>query len=158
MNHRLLALLGLAALLAGCSSPPAPPPTTATPGRRPTSRARPRSAEAEPPRGGSSDGVSCEQAVDENSDELSIGKKQDEDLASSDLGDVLNKGSYLNDCEVPADARVAVCAAVKEGRAVGVTVALSPSSPDVERCVAGKIRALGFPMHPKLHVARTTFE
>lgn len=113
---------------------------------------------AAPLTGGSSDGLSCEQAVDGNNDELTIGKKQEDDLSHGDLGTVLNNGSYLNACDVPGNARVSVCAAVKEGRAVGVTVAISPSNPEVEKCVSGKVRALGFPIHKKLHVARTTFE
>lgn len=71
---------------------------------------------------------------------------------------MLNNGSYLGACGVPAHARVDVCAAVQNGRAVGVTVRLTPRAPGVERCVAGRVRRLSFPSHPRLDVARTRFE
>jgi hypothetical protein len=52
---------------------------------------------------------------------------------------------------------VNVCAAVQNGRAVGVTVTTNPASPGIASCVAGQVRALPFPSHPRLDVARTTF-
>jgi hypothetical protein len=158
---RLPSLLPLPSLLAlalvGCGEPP--PPRTAPVVARPTSRApRPRAPVASTLTGGSSDGPTCEQAIDQNNDELGMGKKGQADLTSDEIAAVLNQGGYLNECEVPSDAEVSVCAAIKEGRAVGVTVALRPSNPDAERCVAGRVRALGYPSHPKLDVARTTFK
>jgi hypothetical protein len=69
----------------------------------------------------------------------------------------LAHGTYLNECEVAEDAHVSVCAAVMEGKAVGVTVAMSPSDPDKERCVAGRIRDITFPAHTSLRVVRTSF-
>jgi hypothetical protein len=71
---------------------------------------------------------------------------------------VLNQGSYLGGCGVPDRARVDVCVAVKNGRAVGVTVRLAPSAPSVERCIARRVRGLAFPAHPRLDVARTRFQ
>lgn len=102
--------------------------------------------------------MTCEEVMDSNVDEVAIGKKQEADLRAEELSSILNQGAYLSECDVPEDAKLSVCAAVKEGRAMGVTIAMQPSNPDLERCVAGKVRALGFPIHPKLHVARTTFE
>lgn len=144
-------------LALGCGGDP-PPPAKAPSAGKPSSPPRPPRPSAAPLTGGSSDGTTCEQAIDKNNEELAIGKKQDNDLSTNDLGAVLNNGAYLAECDVPASARVSVCAAVKEGHAVGVTVAVSPSNPDVEKCVSGKVRTMGFPIHKKLHVARTTFE
>jgi eukaryotic-like serine/threonine-protein kinase len=50
-----------------------------------------------------------------------------------------------------------ICAAVQNGRAVGVTVVARPRSRGVESCVASAVRGLSFPSHPKLDVTRTTF-
>jgi hypothetical protein len=156
---RVASLLLLGVTVLGCGSPP-PPATPAPPSQKkaaagPSGPSRPV---APPLQGGSSDGATCEEVIDANNEELTLGKKQEADLRLEELGAVLNNGAYLNDCDVPDKARLSICAAVKEGRAVGVTVAMSPSEPEVERCVAGKVRALGFPIHKKLHVARTTFE
>ncbi|MCU0658206.1 MAG: hypothetical protein MUF64_23980 [Polyangiaceae bacterium] len=153
-----LSALSLVLLLAACqpsSPPPKPPPSknSAKPLRTPPPR-----PVAAPIAGGSSDGMSCEQVIEQNNDELTLGKKQEADLSTAELSAVLNNGSYLNECEVPASTKVSVCAAVKEGRALGVTVAMSPGDPEQERCVAGKVRSLGYPIHKKLHVARTSFE
>jgi eukaryotic-like serine/threonine-protein kinase len=52
---------------------------------------------------------------------------------------------------------VSICAAVQNGRAVGITVVTSPRNPGIESCVAGGVRNLRFPSHPKLDVTRTKF-
>jgi hypothetical protein len=148
----------LAATLLGCGSPPPPARPAPSSPKKTAVSSGPSRPVAPPLQGGSSDGATCEEVIDANNEELTLGKKQEADLRTEELGAVLNNGAYLNDCEVPDKARLSVCAAVKEGRAVGVTVAMSPSEPAVERCVAGKVRALGFPIHKKLHITRTTFE
>jgi hypothetical protein len=51
-----------------------------------------------------------------------------------------------------------ICAAVQNGRAVGVTVVTKPRNPGVASCIAGGVRGLSFPSHPKLDVTRTAFK
>jgi hypothetical protein len=70
---------------------------------------------------------------------------------------VLNNGSYLNPCDVPQTSKVRICAAVQNGHAVGVTVQLDPSSTEMEICVAGQVRQLSFPGHPKMDFVNVTF-
>ena len=131
---------------------PAPAPTRAPP-------ASPAPAAEAPTGTGSSDGLSCEAAAAANTDELRVGgDRGPADLGAADYAKVLNRGDYLSGCGVPDSARVEVCAAVRNGRAVGVTVRLTPSSPAVERCVARAVRRLAFPSHPRLDIARTRFE
>jgi hypothetical protein len=79
------------------------------------------------------------------------------DLTAGAYGAVLNKGTYLNACGVPSNMAVNVCAAVQNGRAVGVTVTTNPPNGGISSCIAGAIRGLPFPSHPRLDVARTTF-
>jgi hypothetical protein len=79
------------------------------------------------------------------------------DLSAGAYAGVLNKGSYLNACGVPSNMAVSVCAAVQNGRAVGVTVSTTPSNPGIASCVKSQVMGLGFPSHPRMDVARTTF-
>ncbi len=69
----------------------------------------------------------------------------------------MNSGSYLNPCDVPTASKVRICAAVQNGRAVGVTVLLDPASADVEVCVAGQVRQLSFPTNAKMDIVNVSF-
>ena len=104
-------------------------------------------------------GTSCEAAVAAYSEQYNIGsdKKVPADLTANQYGMVLNRGTYLLPCGVPASMEVNICAAVQNGRAVGVTVTTSPSNPGIASCVAGQVRGMNFPSHPRLDVTRTTF-
>lgn len=101
---------------------------------------------------------SCESAIAAYVEEYKIGNDGvPPDLGAADYGAVLNRGSYMTGCGVPANMEVNICAAVQNGRAVGVTVNTSPSSPGIASCISGAVRGLSFPSHPRLDVARTTF-
>jgi len=73
-------------------------------------------------------------------------------------GAILNQGRYLDRCGVSQSARVQICAAVRQGRATGVTVCLDPPDRAVGECVAQAVRALDFPKHDQLDVTHTNFE
>lgn len=163
MTRTHLALVAAAAALLPCLScgaapepPPAPP--AATMSRAPSA---PDATPPEAPRlgGGSSDGTTCEEARDAHPDEIGIGAKRADGPEPSDaqFSEPLARGTYLSDCEVPEKTRVDVCAAITGGKAVGVTVATSPGDPGKEKCVAGKVREIPFPSHPRLRVVRTSF-
>ena len=103
-------------------------------------------------------GMSCEGAQSRYVEEYKIGgNNTPPDLTAGQYARVLNNGSYLNACSVPSNMEVSVCAAVQNGRAVGVTVSTNPSNPGIASCVAGQVRSMSFPAHPRLDVARTTF-
>lgn len=102
-------------------------------------------------------GMSCEAAQARYVEEFKIGNNGPPDLTAGQYGAVLNRGSYLNACGVPSSMEVNVCAAVQNGRAVGVTVTTRPSNPGIASCIARQVRAISFPSHPRLDVARTTF-
>jgi hypothetical protein len=100
-------------------------------------------------------GMSCEAARARYVEDYD--KSGPPDLSAGAYGAVLNKGSYLNACNVPSSMGVTVCAAVQNGRAVGVTVTTQPPDPKIASCVAGAVRSLSFPSHPRLDVTTTTF-
>lgn len=106
-----------------------------------------------------SGGQSCESAQAKYVESYNIGggEKVKPDLTAGAYGAVLNRGSYLNSCGVPSDMSVSICAAVQNGRAVGVTVVTTPRNAGIASCVAGQIRGMSFPSHPRLDVTRTTF-
>jgi len=101
-------------------------------------------------------GKSCEAAQREYV--LSYEDGAPPDLTAGAYAAVLNRGTYLNACGVPASMAVSVCAAVQNGRAVGVTVTTKPSNRGIASCVAGAVRGMAFPAHPRLDVARTHFK
>jgi eukaryotic-like serine/threonine-protein kinase len=102
-------------------------------------------------------GMSCESAQSRYVEEMKIGDNGAPDLTVGQYGSVLNRGTYLNGCGVPPTSSVSVCAAVQNGRAVGVTVVLSPPDRGAASCVARNVRGLSFPANSRLDVARTSF-
>ena len=101
-------------------------------------------------------GMSCEGAQAKYVEEIKMSGGQ-ADLTAGQFGNVLNRGSYMTSCNVPSSMEVNICAAVQNGRAVGVTVSTSPPNGGVSSCVASHVRGLSFPSNPKLDIARTRF-
>ena len=100
-------------------------------------------------------GLSCEGARSRYIDDYD--KAAPPDLSAGAYGAVLNKGTYLNSCGVPSSMSVTICAAVQNGRAVGVTVTTSPANKGIASCISGAVRSLSFPSHPRLDVTTTSF-
>lgn len=102
-------------------------------------------------------GMSCEAARAAYTEQMTMGAKGQADITGQQYGNVLNRGSYFAHCGVPDSMKLNICAAVQNGRAVGVTVTTSPRDNRIAACVAGGVRRLSFPSHPKLDVTRTSF-
>ena len=100
-------------------------------------------------------GMSCEGAKAKYIEDYD--KAAPPDLSAGAYGNVLNKGTYLNSCGVPSNMGVTICAAVQNGRAVGVTVTTTPPNKGISGCISGAVRGLSFPSHPRLDVTTTTF-
>jgi eukaryotic-like serine/threonine-protein kinase len=104
-----------------------------------------------------SSGQSCEAAMDSYNEEKAMGEPGQIDITAGQYGRVLNGGGYFSHCGVPLSMSVNICAAVQNGRAVGVTVSTQPNDPKKVACIASAVRGLSFPSHPKLDVTRTRF-
>lgn len=105
-------------------------------------------------------GISCEAAQAAYTEEWNLaqgGRKVPADLTAGAYGSVLNNGSYLSACGVPSNMSVSVCVAVQNGHAVGVSITTNPRNGGIANCIAGRVRGLHFPSHPRLDVTRTTF-
>jgi hypothetical protein len=102
--------------------------------------------------------MSCEQARAKYIEEINVGGPRGQaDLTAGQFGAILNNGSYISGCGTPGSMRVNVCAAVQNGRAVGVTVTTEPPSGAITSCVTAAVRRMSFPSNPKLDVATTRF-
>jgi hypothetical protein len=102
-------------------------------------------------------GLSCEAAQASYNEEMKMGQRGQADITAGQYGAILNSGRYLGGCGVPDSMSVNICAAVQNGRAVGVTVTTNPRNPGVAGCISGAVRRINFPAHPKLDVTRTSF-
>jgi len=80
------------------------------------------------------------------------------DLTAGSYGAVLNRGTYLNSCGVPPSMGVSICAAVQNGRAVGVTVRTDPRNPGISGCIRSAVFGMSFPAHPRLDITSTVFQ
>lgn len=103
-------------------------------------------------------GQSCEAAMDAYNEEKSMDGEGQADITAGQYGRVLNSGSYFSHCGVPMSMSVSICAAVQNGKAVGVTVSTQPGDAKRASCVASAVRGLSFPSHAKLDVTRTRFD
>ncbi len=102
-------------------------------------------------------GMSCEAAMNTYVTELKMaGNKPD--LTNGQLGARLNNGSYVVGCGAPMSMTVSICAAIQNGRAVGVTVTTDPPNSGIASCISGRVRSMSFPSHPALDVTRTVFK
>ncbi|MCU0694740.1 MAG: hypothetical protein MUF54_25470, partial [Polyangiaceae bacterium] len=102
-------------------------------------------------------GMSCEQAMNTYVTELKMAGNAP-DLTAGQFGGVLNNGSYVVACGAPFSMTISICAAVQNGRAVGVTVSTDPPDSRIASCISGRVRGMGFPSHPALDVTRTVFK
>jgi eukaryotic-like serine/threonine-protein kinase len=103
-------------------------------------------------------GQSCESAQASYVEEMSVGGPRGQaDITGGQYAAILNRGSYFAHCNVPDSAKISICAAIQNGRAVGVTVVVTPRNPGASSCIAAGVRGLGFPSNPKLDVTRTSF-
>jgi hypothetical protein len=73
-------------------------------------------------------------------------------------GEVLNRGTYLNACGAPQTMAVKICAAIREGRVIAVTVVTAPGDEAIGTCIGRAVQNMSFPATPWLDIASTTFE
>jgi hypothetical protein len=102
---------------------------------------------------------SCESAAAAASETIDLGAARGApDLTRNAFAAVLENGAYLAHCAIPERAALEICAAVQEGRVVGVSVVTEPRNPAISACVRRAVAALHFPQSSRLDVTRTRFE
>jgi hypothetical protein len=137
----------------------APGPARRTPGREPAPRSDDQPAPRLPVPAAASVS-SCESALASANEEMDFTKKQSTapDVTAGAYAAILQRGGYLVPCGVPAGMSLDVCAAVRDGHAVGITVVTRPADARVRGCVRNAVAGLAFPRSPRLDVTRTRFD
>lgn len=108
--------------------------------------------------GGYAGGGSYEAALNANNQEISVGgPKGGPDLTDGQLSAPMKNASFISGCGAPDSMKVTVRVAVKNGRAVGVSVYPSPSNAAVAQCVDRHVRALSWPPNGKMDFFTTTY-
>jgi hypothetical protein len=102
---------------------------------------------------------SCEAAIARNNEQMTIGAARGSaDVTREAYASILQNGRYLAGCSIPDRTVFEICAAVKDGRAVGITIVSSPASPELNRCVRKAVARLKFPQNSRLDVTHTRFD
>lgn len=103
--------------------------------------------------------TSCEAAIARNNEQLTIGgARGPADVTREAYAGILQNGRYLGGCTIPDRTVFEICAAVKDGRAVGITVVSSPANSALNACVRNAVGRLKFPQNPRLDVTHTRFD
>jgi hypothetical protein len=100
-------------------------------------------------------GKSCDEALLDY--EPTEKEEETKSPSAGKYGAVLNRGTYFAHCNVPSATKLSICAAIQNGKAVGVTVETRPYRPDLAECVAKSVLGLKFPARPRLDVTKTAF-
>jgi len=106
-----------------------------------------------------STGKSCERARDENVETMDMrkGPSGRADLTEEQLGAPMRSSEFFASCGLPDSANADICVAVKRGKAVGVSVAVSPLNNRVAACIDRSARRLSFPVSDNLDVVHQKF-
>jgi hypothetical protein len=102
-------------------------------------------------------GKSCEKAMDENPQEIMMGKKSGPDLTNEQLGRPMQNSAFIQHCGLPDSSNADICVAVKKGKPLGVSVSTAPMNNKVAACIDKATRKLAFPPSEKLDVVKQHF-
>ncbi len=158
---RTLVLAALA-VVSGCGAAPAAGPAARVPEATDSASERAPVAAASGGRQVSATrgGTSCEaaraawadDAAARGADAPKPPPEHDEELKNT-----LNRGSYLNDCGVPESADVSICAAIVDGKARGVSIAVEGGTQAQADCLADLVGKMPFPSHETMSITKTRF-
>jgi hypothetical protein len=92
-----------------------------------------------------STGKSCEDASAEDPEAIVL-----EDpwfaLGEDTFGRAVATSDFMSQCEMPEDAKVEICVAIKDGAVRGVTTHVVSATDETARCIDRGVRALRFPV------------
>ena len=103
-------------------------------------------------------GKSCEKAMDESSQNIDMGKKGAKDLTADELGKPMQSSAYFQHCNLPDSAKAEICATVRRGKPLGVSVRITPSNNKAAACIDKATRRLSFPVSDNTDQVKQTFD
>ena len=93
-----------------------------------------------------STGKSCEKAQDENPQQVSFDKKAGgKDLSRDELGAPIAHANVAAGCGLADSSHAHICALVRNGKPLGVSVSVDPKNNKVAACMDRRVRSLAFP-------------
>jgi hypothetical protein len=101
--------------------------------------------------------MSYEQALNSNNNEITMGAKSGPDLTDGQINGAGRIAPAINGCGTPADTKVQVRVAIKNGRTMGVTVITTPPNSGVAACIDGRVRGIGWPSSSKMDSFTASF-
>jgi hypothetical protein len=107
-----------------------------------------------------STGKSCEKARDENPETMDMGAKTGggaADLSSEQLGAPMKTDAFMRHCALPSDANADICVTIKQGKAIGVSVGVTPTNNKVAACIDKAARRIHFPTSGRIDVIHQKF-
>jgi hypothetical protein len=136
-----------------------PAPPRASPGDRPSPPAERDKEPVRAPPPAAASVSSCDAVIAAANEVMDMtAARGAPDITRGAYASLLERGGYLAPCRVPESMALEVCAAVRDGRAVGITVVTHPGDARVRACVRNAVAALPFPKSPRLDVTRTRFD
>jgi len=150
----LLRVAAAAALLVACGGEAPPPP------KAPTTTTHPAPAPREKVRHGGggafhTTGMSYEEALNVPEDLDAV--KREPELSNTELSAPLRSAAFIGECGAPDSMKVTVKVAVVDGRAMGVSVAVSPDDPEIAQCIDKAVRALSWRVSKKRFSLTTVY-
>jgi hypothetical protein len=101
----------------------------------------------------------CETAAASANQTIELGSARGApDLTRDAFASVLEHGAYLTRCAIPPRTAIEICAAVRDGTVIGVTVTSEPRDPAINACVRRAVSTLRFPQSSQVDVTRTRFD
>ncbi len=89
-------------------------------------------------------GKSCEKAFEDTPDTMVMGKAQEKDLSADQLGAPIGSG-IVTGCGLPSSATSDICVTMKDGKAIGSSVTVTPTNNKVAACIDKAVRRLHYP-------------
>ncbi|HMI84082.1 MAG TPA: hypothetical protein VK550_08300 [Polyangiaceae bacterium] len=102
-------------------------------------------------------GMSYEAAIAGNNLNLAPGTRDVPDLTDAELAGPIREGTFLDACGVPSSTHVTVKVAIRNGRAVGVSVEMAPASREMGWCVERHVRGQQWPSNAKMDSFVTSY-
>ena len=69
----------------------------------------------------------------------------------------MRTSAFFSNCPLAGDAKAEICAAIKQGKPLGVTVKVTPSNKRVAACIDRDTRKLSWPSSDKLDIVHQSF-
>src|SRR5690606_12260439 len=97
----------------------------------------------------------CQAAFDASEQQIDVTRRATADVSAAQYAAAVQRVDALR-CQPKASTQVSICAAIADGRAIGVTVHTTPGDAALGRCLVAQVQRLSFPQGSGVDLVRTT--